>query len=53
MPRVLVPKTTGATAAADSRRDDGLDRLAKFIPAETLPLYALIEPPLKSQDPYC
>jgi hypothetical protein len=51
MPRVLVPKRKGATLAAGSGRDDPLDQLAKFIPAETLPIFALIETPLRAQDP--
>src|SRR2546421_290917 len=51
MPRVLVPKRKGATLAAGSGRDDPLDQLAKFIPAETLPIFAYIETPLRAQDP--
>jgi hypothetical protein len=50
MSRVLVPQTRGSTGAASSLRDDSLDRLAAFLPAEILPLYVLVEVPLKGQD---
>lgn len=51
MPRVLVPPRKGATLVAGNRRDDPVDQLVKFIPAETLPIFALIETPLRAQDP--